>query len=115
MNTNPPILSLGVDIGSTTIKLVLADGATIVHSQYLRHQSDVRGTLVRCLEQLRADYPETSRTTAHHGVGRTFRRSGHPRRFRSGSRSRNRSRTAVSARNGRRHRTGWGGRQDHLT
>ena len=35
-------LSLGVDIGSTTAKLVLMDGEKIIYQKYERHLSQVR-------------------------------------------------------------------------
>lgn len=56
MNSIP--LSLGLDIGSTTVKLVLMQGEQILDRQYMRHQSDIRGTLARCLEDLERSHPE---------------------------------------------------------
>ena len=47
---------LGLDIGSTTIKVVLLDGEKIVHSEYRRHHSDISGLLNQlfgvCLPQV---------------------------------------------------------------
>ena len=37
------VYKLGLDIGSTTIKVVLLDGEKIIHSDYQRHHSDVSG------------------------------------------------------------------------
>ena len=39
------VYKLGLDIGSTTIKVVLLDGEKIIHSDYQRHHSDVSGLL----------------------------------------------------------------------
>ena len=36
------MLSLGIDIGSTTAKVVLMDGDRILHEKYERHFSQVR-------------------------------------------------------------------------
>ena len=38
-------LSLGLDVGSTTVKAVVVDGERIVFSDYRRHNADVRGEL----------------------------------------------------------------------
>ena len=48
---------LGLDIGSTTIKVVLLDGDDIVHSEYRRHHSDVSGLLNQLFEELDTKYP----------------------------------------------------------
>ncbi len=47
-----------MDIGSTTIKLVLMEGDRILYRKYLRHQSDIRGTLATCLEEIGEEYPD---------------------------------------------------------
>ena len=39
------VYRLGLDLGSTTIKVVLLDGEKIIHSDYQRHHSDVSGLL----------------------------------------------------------------------
>jgi predicted CoA-substrate-specific enzyme activase len=45
---------LGVDIGSTTAKAVLVnDKKEIVYSEYLRHNADVKGTLLTILERIK--------------------------------------------------------------
>ncbi|MCL1883204.1 MAG: 2-hydroxyacyl-CoA dehydratase, partial [Defluviitaleaceae bacterium] len=43
---------LGIDIGSTTIKLVVTDGE-IVFERYRRHHSDIRGTLLSLANEAR--------------------------------------------------------------
>ena len=39
---NNCVLSLGIDIGSTTAKVVLTDGDRILYEKYERHLSQVR-------------------------------------------------------------------------
>ena len=51
------VYRLGLDIGSTTIKVVLLDGEEIVYSEYKRHHSDVSGLLNELFEELGAKYP----------------------------------------------------------
>ena len=51
------VLQMGLDIGSTTIKIILLDGDQIVHQQYRRHNSDIRGELIKAFEDLSADFP----------------------------------------------------------
>ena len=44
---------LGIDIGSTTAKAVLADNNnTIVYSNYIRHNADVQNALLEILKQV---------------------------------------------------------------
>ena len=51
------IFKLGLDIGSTTIKVVLLDGEKIIHSDYQRHHSDVSGLLDDLFEDLNKKFP----------------------------------------------------------
>ena len=48
---------LGLDIGSTTIKVVLLEDEKIVHSEYKRHHSDVSGLLNDLLKDLEKEFP----------------------------------------------------------
>ena len=48
-------LTLGVDIGSTTAKLVLMDGGEVLYEKYQRHMSRVRQTTLDMLLKLRAE------------------------------------------------------------
>lgn len=45
--------SLGIDIGSTTVKTVLREGETILYEKYERHMSRVRRKTLEMLEELR--------------------------------------------------------------
>ncbi|GGF98500.1 2-hydroxyacyl-CoA dehydratase [Paenibacillus aceti] len=55
------LLHIGLDIGSTTAKLVAitADGE-IIHQEYGRHYSDVKGTTLQMLHELRQRFPDAS-------------------------------------------------------
>ncbi|MBO4241963.1 MAG: 2-hydroxyglutaryl-CoA dehydratase, partial [Clostridiales bacterium] len=48
---------LGLDIGSTTIKLVLLKDEQIVYSEYQRHHSDISGLLNKLFEDLDSKFP----------------------------------------------------------
>ncbi|MCQ2533278.1 MAG: acyl-CoA dehydratase activase-related protein [Clostridia bacterium] len=50
------IYKLGLDIGSTTIKVVLLDEDKIVLSEYRRHHSDISGLLNILFEEINAKY-----------------------------------------------------------
>ncbi len=45
--------SLGIDIGSTTVKTVLTDGDEILYEKYERHMSQVRAKALAMLEEMR--------------------------------------------------------------
>lgn len=51
--SNPSMLHMGLDIGSTTIKIVLLDQQmqTVVFKIYRRHHSDIRNTLKNCIKE----------------------------------------------------------------
>ena len=50
-------LSLGIDIGSTTTKLVLLDGDRVIYEKYQRHLSRVRHTTLEMLRQMQRECP----------------------------------------------------------
>ncbi|MDO5322601.1 MAG: acyl-CoA dehydratase activase [Clostridia bacterium] len=50
---NETMLSLGIDIGSTTAKVVLMEGDRILYEKYERHFSQVRQKTLELLEELR--------------------------------------------------------------
>ncbi len=47
-------LSLGIDVGSTTVKVVLTDNGKIIYEKYRRHFSKVRETALKMLEETEA-------------------------------------------------------------
>ena len=65
--------SLGIDIGSTTVKTVITDtDGNIISSKYLRHLSKVRETVKDQLKIIQADYPNEKFTvciTGSAGLG----------------------------------------------
>ncbi|MCR4689440.1 MAG: acyl-CoA dehydratase activase-related protein [Saccharofermentans sp.] len=63
------IYKLGLDIGSTTIKVVLLDGEDIVYSDYRRHHSDVSGLLNVLFNELSEKFPGITVDTCITGSG----------------------------------------------
>ena len=65
--------SLGIDVGSTTVKTVITDTAkNIIYSHYQRHFSKVKETVAEQLELIREAYPHDSFTvciTGSAGLG----------------------------------------------
>ncbi len=49
-------MTLGIDIGSTTAKLVLMDGDQVLYHKYLRHLSKARETVLEMIEEMRKEY-----------------------------------------------------------
>ena len=52
------IYSLGVDVGSTTVKTVVLDNDEIIYTKYERHFSKVRETVIEQLKIIGEKYPE---------------------------------------------------------
>ena len=48
---------MGLDIGSTTIKVVILDGEEIIYKDYRRHHSDVSGLLNDLFEEVNEKFP----------------------------------------------------------
>ncbi|MBR2284230.1 MAG: 2-hydroxyacyl-CoA dehydratase [Ruminococcus sp.] len=60
--------SLGIDVGSTTVKTVITDeDGNIVYSKYQRHLSKVKETVTDQLKLIQADYPDESFTVCMTG------------------------------------------------
>ena len=47
------IYSLGIDIGSTTVKTVLREGENVIYEKYERHMAEVRRKTLELLEEMR--------------------------------------------------------------
>ena len=62
-------LSLGLDVGSTTVKAVVLDGTEIVFSDYRRHHADVRGELRNLLLDVTKRFPDDVVKIAMTGSG----------------------------------------------
>ena len=66
------ILALGIDIGSTTAKVVLSDGGTILFERYQRHYSQVRQKTLELLEEaapFAGDRPVAAAISGSAGLG----------------------------------------------
>lgn len=63
-------LHLGIDVGSTTVKVaVLDEDDQIVYSVYRRHHADVRATVLEVLQEAAAQFPDKEVTVAITGSG----------------------------------------------
>lgn len=64
------ILHIGLDVGSTTVKVVVLNGhGDILYSKYKRHFSDIRSTVSEILENAHKQYPEHRITIMATGSG----------------------------------------------
>lgn len=64
------ILHVGVDVGSTTVKIVVMDNLlNTIYTDYTRHFSDTKNTVCNVLEKLALDYPDALFTIALTGSG----------------------------------------------
>ena len=63
-------MRLGIDVGSTTVKLVLLDeSGNIIYSRYERHMSNVFETVVELLQDLHDQYPQAAVKSVITGSG----------------------------------------------
>lgn len=63
-------LHIGIDVGSTTVKLAILDeNNEIRYSIYRRHHADVRATILEVLEEAAKEYGEEDMTVAITGSG----------------------------------------------
>lgn len=51
---NNRVLNIGLDVGSTTVKIVILDNKSIIYKKYLRHFSSIRNTVISVLEEAKA-------------------------------------------------------------
>ena len=64
------ILHVGVDVGSTTVKIVVLDcNMEVIFQDYQRHYSDTKNTICSVLENLINKYPDYNYTIALTGSG----------------------------------------------
>ncbi|MDY3792307.1 MAG: hypothetical protein SOZ56_07500, partial [Oscillospiraceae bacterium] len=52
------IYSLGLDIGSTTVKTVILEDGKIIHAKYQRHFSKVRETAAEQVAEIGREFPD---------------------------------------------------------
>ncbi|NCU26424.1 hypothetical protein EOM86_06845, partial [Candidatus Nomurabacteria bacterium] len=62
-------LKLGLDIGSTTVKVAVVENDKIIYSLYRRHNSDIRNELISCLGETADKFPSVSFNAAVTGSG----------------------------------------------
>ncbi len=63
-------LHIGIDVGSTTVKVaVLDDNRDVLYSCYRRHHADIRATIVEVVQEAAERYPDTPMTIAITGSG----------------------------------------------
>ena len=108
-------LHIGIDVGSTTVKLaILDDSNKVLWSVYQRHHADVRATIIDVLRQAAEAYPSEPMTIAITGSGGLLLSQWLGIRFVQEVIA---SKTAVETfdpRHRRRHRAWRRGREDHL-
>ena len=64
------LLHVGLDVGSTTVKIVIMDNnLNTIYTNYRRHFSDTKNTVCDVLEELARDYSEYKFTIALTGSG----------------------------------------------
>ena len=64
------VLHIGIDVGSTTVKLAVLDGENeILWAVYRRHHADVRATIVEVLKEAAEQFPTQAMTIAITGSG----------------------------------------------
>ena len=67
---NEKVLHVGLDVGSTTVKIVIMDNnLNTIYTDYRRHFSDTKNTVCDVLEDLARDYSEYTFTIALTGSG----------------------------------------------
>lgn len=67
---DPNALRIGIDVGSTTVKLAVLDAAGEVRwAVYRRHHADVRATIIEVLREAAEAYPAEAMTIAITGSG----------------------------------------------
>ena len=67
---DPNALRIGIDVGSTTVKLAVLDAAGEVRwAVYRRHHADVRATIIEVLREAAAQFPDEAMTIAITGSG----------------------------------------------
>ncbi|MHB8963913.1 MAG: acyl-CoA dehydratase activase-related protein [Saccharofermentanales bacterium] len=62
-------LALGLDIGSTTIKIAILKDGELIYDLYRRHNSDIRKELESCFKEARENFPDSEFTVNVTGSG----------------------------------------------
>lgn len=61
------LLQIGLDIGSTTAKIIAMQRSEIVHEHYIRHYSDIQNAVLSLWEQLMRLHPDAEATVCMSG------------------------------------------------
>lgn len=70
MDCNNDVLFVGLDVGSTTVKIIVMDKfKNTLYKDYKRHFSDTKNTVCSVLENLLSMYPSNNFTLALTGSG----------------------------------------------
>lgn len=67
IDLNEKVYGLGVDVGSTTAKVVLTDGSRIVYEKYERHNAAVREKTLDLLREVKREFGDVKVKTAVSG------------------------------------------------
>jgi predicted CoA-substrate-specific enzyme activase len=69
-STTHPVLHCGIDVGSTTVKMTVLDAdKTVVFSDYQRHHTDIRATIIEILSAAAAALGDAEMSVAITGSG----------------------------------------------
>ncbi len=63
------LLNVGLDVGSTTVKIIVMSNQEVIYKEYRRHFSDTKNTVCNVLNELIEKYPENTFTIALTGSG----------------------------------------------
>ncbi len=70
IDNNNSVLHVGLDVGSTTVKIIVMDkNKNTIYKDYQRHFSDTKNTVCQVLEDLLLKYPSNTFTLALTGSG----------------------------------------------
>ena len=69
MTNRSAILHCGLDIGSTTIKIVLMSNDQLLYKQYRRHNADIAGELLQAFRELSDQFPNQEASICVTGSG----------------------------------------------
>lgn len=63
------MLNVGLDVGSTTVKMIIIDGADIIYKDYRRHFSDVKATVITMIDEVKEKLEDKTITIMITGSG----------------------------------------------
>ena len=63
------MLNVGLDVGSTTVKMIVLDGVDIIYKEYRRHYSDVKSTVIQMIKDIKETLKDQEITMMITGSG----------------------------------------------